>query len=281
MKTKLLLDKQTLATIKRYISRPNQPVLLTGREHIGKALLTCQLAAQLLDLDEVSFMGYPYKLILEPIDGKITIEQIRTLNEFARLVVPGQSRIARVICILDADTMTREAQNAFLKLLEEPPSKTAIIMSSSHYLKLLPTIRSRTQRLIVRVPPEEEIISAYVAQGHRPDEIKRALVVTQGSLGLFSGIFSPDSTITATVGLVKRVLSSDVFTRLTFVDSDLKDKKVAKEFVKVLIMVAQSSFAKSGNLDWARILEAATIAETALEKRANRKLVLTELMLTL
>lgn len=51
----------------------------------------------------------------------------------------------RVVIVDDADTMNRNAQNAILKILEEPPQKTVLILIVHRMGALLPTIRSRTQ----------------------------------------------------------------------------------------------------------------------------------------
>ena len=49
----------------------------------------------------------------------------------------------KTVVILEANRMTREAQNALLKTLEEPPSRTRMILTTSQELGLLETIRSR------------------------------------------------------------------------------------------------------------------------------------------
>jgi len=49
--------------------------------------------------------------------------------------------------IQDCDTMNESAQNAFLKTLEEPPEKCLFILTTGRPGALLPTIRSRCQRL--------------------------------------------------------------------------------------------------------------------------------------
>ncbi len=51
----------------------------------------------------------------------------------------------RVVIIDDADTMNRNAQNALLKILEEPPENTVLILVTHRLGALIPTIRSRTQ----------------------------------------------------------------------------------------------------------------------------------------
>jgi len=73
--------------------------------------------------------------------ASILIEQIRNLSE--RLMhMPGVGT-KRVVLILEADRMTDEAANCFLKTLEEPPIDTVFVLTSSRPENLLPTIRSR------------------------------------------------------------------------------------------------------------------------------------------
>ncbi|MCK4673366.1 AAA family ATPase, partial [candidate division WOR-3 bacterium] len=73
----------------------------------------------------------------------ILIEQIRDVIK--RLIhMPGIGS-KRAVLILEADRMTQEAANCFLKTLEEPPLDTVFILTSSRPNFLLPTIRSRCQ----------------------------------------------------------------------------------------------------------------------------------------
>lgn len=68
---------------------------------------------------------------------KQDIEELR----FNLLKKPAGRRNLALIC--DADTMTRESQNGFLKTLEEPPEGTVILLLSENSENLLETIRSR------------------------------------------------------------------------------------------------------------------------------------------
>jgi replication-associated recombination protein RarA len=75
----------------------------------------------------------------------ILIEQIR--DTIKRLVhMPGIGS-KRVVLIIEADRMTAEAANCFLKTLEEPPLDTFFILTSSRPNSLLPTILSRCQHI--------------------------------------------------------------------------------------------------------------------------------------
>ena len=83
--------------------------------------------------------GYP-----PPADhATLSIEQIRTLQkQFAYGAFEGGWRVA---VVLYADRMRAEAANALLKTLEEPPSRSLLILTSSTQESLLPTIVSRCQ----------------------------------------------------------------------------------------------------------------------------------------
>lgn len=77
--------------------------------------------------------------------GVIRIAQIRELESQAM----NRSRSRRVYIIDNADQMNIPAQNAFLKLLEEPSSHIRFILTSHHPDRLLPTTLSRLQTIQV------------------------------------------------------------------------------------------------------------------------------------
>ena len=73
----------------------------------------------------------------------IGIERIRDLYEEVK------SSAQQLVVIDDADKMTSSAQNALLKLLEEPNQYTSFVLTSHFPEQLLSTIRSRTQTILV------------------------------------------------------------------------------------------------------------------------------------
>lgn len=73
----------------------------------------------------------------------ILINQIRAIaDRLAFMPEPGSKRM---VLLLEADRMTDDAANAFLKTLEEPPLDTVFVLTSARPDQLLPTIRSRCQ----------------------------------------------------------------------------------------------------------------------------------------
>lgn len=70
------------------------------------------------------------------------VDAIRDLRERA-YVLPNEAP-RRVMILAGADTMTTQAQNALLKILEEPPAHLLFILTCENRALLLPTVRSRT-----------------------------------------------------------------------------------------------------------------------------------------
>lgn len=90
--------------------------------------------------------NHPDVIAVEEKDKKrksISVDLMRWVREDA-IIKPNEAA-KKVYLIPKADTMTREAQNALLKLLEEPPSYAVFILLCSSATAMLSTIRSRTQ----------------------------------------------------------------------------------------------------------------------------------------
>jgi len=84
-------------------------------------------------------------------DTRVRIGQIRAVQNALRL---GANEGGwRVAVVADAEWLNQEAQNALLRLLEEPPARTCLILVSASAAGLLATLRSRCQRVRFPVPP--------------------------------------------------------------------------------------------------------------------------------
>ncbi|PLX28992.1 MAG: DNA polymerase III subunit delta' [Clostridiales bacterium] len=90
-------------------------------------------------------LNHPDIILTGPDGRSIKNEQVKALQAEMHLK-PYESR-RKVFIIDSADTMTPQAQNSLLKVLEEPPSSSLVILVSSNEVGLLPTVRSRCQRL--------------------------------------------------------------------------------------------------------------------------------------
>ncbi|MCK4355021.1 DNA polymerase III subunit gamma/tau [Candidatus Parcubacteria bacterium] len=85
------------------------------------------------------------------------IDEIRELREGVRFA-PSKLKY-KVFIIDECHQLTKEASNALLKTLEEPPSRVIFILATTEIQKMLPTILSRCQRFDFRKLTAEEIIN--------------------------------------------------------------------------------------------------------------------------
>ena len=129
-------------------------ILLLGKSVPSAENAALLLAQELLSLDQETGI-HPDLFHLRP-TGKariITVEKTRELISIInRTSNQGGCKVA---IIHEADRMRKEAANAFLKTLEEPPPDTFILLTTSRPYSLLATIRSRC--LLVRLPKEKNL----------------------------------------------------------------------------------------------------------------------------
>ena len=122
-------------------------IALACAEGWGGEDLLARCASELLQIKSdlpVDQVAHPDFCWLRPEGAVIKIESIRRLNQFA--VQTPQISVRKVAGIVDAHLMNKNAANALLKILEEPPPNTHIILVTPYWGRLLPTIRSRCQR---------------------------------------------------------------------------------------------------------------------------------------
>jgi DNA polymerase-3 subunit delta' len=183
--TRLIGQDDALARAARAIrgGRPPQAWLIAGPPGIGKATLAYRVARYLLafgatadgpeDLSvpdsspgarQLAAGAHPGLLLLKRGYNKVGklmtvtgVDEIRELREFFGYTSGAGGW--RVAVVDTADDMNDEAANALLKLLEEPPSRAMLLLIANVPGRLLPTIRSRCQRLNLR-PLETNAVEA-------------------------------------------------------------------------------------------------------------------------
>lgn len=181
--------------------------LITGPKGAGKATLAYRTARALLDPAALAGPGlsmpeegrafrlvaggaHPDLFVAERqydekadrMETEISVETIRRLTAFLnRTASMGGWRVA----IVDtADDMNRNAANALLKALEEPPSKTTLLLLSAAPGRLLATIRSRCRRIALRPEADETIaglVQSETALG--PEDAARIAAAAHGRPG--------------------------------------------------------------------------------------------------
>ena len=139
---------------------------------------------------DLHFIGYAIHPKTGKPRGELVIEQVRALSEKLSLT-PRMGET--VVAIVDpADAINYNAFNALLKTLEEPQPGRYLWLLSSNPARLPATIRSRCQRLELRLPPSVEALDWLAARGHSNTVANEALDAARGHPGLADAWISSD-----------------------------------------------------------------------------------------
>jgi DNA polymerase III subunit delta' len=95
--------------------------------------------------------------------AQITIDQVRDLRQFVSLSTHRDG--FRVLLIHPAEAMNPAAANALLKTLEEPTPRTLILLVADQPGRLLATVKSRCQALVLQPPEKAEAVAWLKEQG--------------------------------------------------------------------------------------------------------------------
>jgi len=195
--------------LESFFDNPEQPVqslLFWGEEKVGKMTTAKLFSKSLLCLSSPQRWGgcghcdsclmmekglHPDFMIIEPDQGTLSIEQVRKGIEFLSYRPQLSSR--RILIINQAERMTKDAQNAFLKTLEEPPRDCLIILITTSPQLLLPTVRSRL--LALRFPrASSESIKVFLQQNFSlPEKMTQEIAQqARGKIGLALSLLDAD-----------------------------------------------------------------------------------------
>ncbi len=180
-----------------------------------------------------------------PSNGSISIDRIRELKyEMGFQPIAGKRR---VIIIIDADKMTNEAANSFLKTLEEPQGQTSFILTTQRSSALLPTIRSRCQTIRLFSIPKEAIADFLIGNYQTsPEMAKIAADVSEGSIRrALEYINEPEQFLAENV---KDLFEKKEITKLNLIETSSKLNELSLQALvnSLLFIHRQAGLAKLG-----------------------------------
>ncbi len=134
---------------------------------------------------KVSAGGHPDLLTIEPAEGKksLDVDTARKVAPFLRMTSADGGW--RIVIVDEADTMNRNAQNALLKILEEPPTNVLLILVCHRLGAMIPTIRSRCR--VVHFDPLDDaefdaLMLRQIGGALSPEDKQIVHFLSQGSV---------------------------------------------------------------------------------------------------
>lgn len=224
----LLIDDTTRARLDVVTSDMPQALILHGKRGVGLSTIAQAMATQCGTLLDIL---YPKKrapngsYTVDTVAGTVIIDHIRALYERTRSKFTSPHII---IIDLSGRPMSPGAQNAFLKLLEEPQSYINFIIVTHDMTTLLPTVVSRCQRVDV-VPISQAQTTSLLDSLGVTNATKRArmLFIAAGLPAEITRLATNDTYYDERVKTVqdaRAILEGDAYVRLTIIQS-YRDKR--------------------------------------------------------
>lgn len=252
--------------------------IFSGPAFVGKRLVARNFANQLLGSEKE--FNPDFQEICG--DEAIKIEQVRELI-YKLSLQPYQAKY-KIALIDNAENMTVEAQNALLKLLEEPKSYTVIILVTANAGKLLRTISSRAQK--INFGPVQESDYGNLLPATLPPEAKNLVLnFAAGRPGLALAISSDEDLVSKLAKVNQNfaiAAGADLAEKLKLA-YDLAELETAdlKQALDFWLIKFQQKLSQQPDIRNARNTVQVNLARRLLDQNVNSKLLLTNLMLNL
>lgn len=271
----LIFNQTTKKQLDAFIVDLPQGILIEGSKGAG-LLTTAKYAA-----------GTDVVAIVEPTDkegvinhskGTISVKRIRELYEQSR----SKSIKKQIFIIDDADKMSAGAQNAFLKLLEEPNAQVAFILTSHSPEALLSTITSRVERIHILPINDEESRQLLITHKLPAAQLPQAMFVAAGKPAELVRMSADSSYFDAKVSIMsaaKTFLTGSKSDQLQVAFSYAADREKALQLLQSSIAIV--SFTLKSNPTPGALRQANRLANAydAIAANGNTKLYLVSIVL--
>ena len=268
----LLLHPRTKAELTALLHDAPHALLLVAPTGTGKYTLAKAWAAKLAKKADIS--------VIEPDEkGTITIEATRALYTRTRAKQDGH----QVIIIDNAQTMSGEAQNAFLKLLEEPRASLTFILTATSPEDLLPTILSRLQIVHV-LPVGAAALSNYAKKVAKIDDqtLVQLLFIADGrpatlvAMAQDPAVFDRHKHI---MQRAKQLVGASQYERLSLVQELSKDKADLITMLEALARMIALQLQREPAPRWVTAADAVQTCLMRLRQNGNPRAQLVHLFL--
>jgi DNA polymerase-3 subunit delta' len=194
-------QERAIATLEQAARRPAHAYLLVGPRGSGVEEAARAFAALLVGVADddrgrslVERGVHPDVVEFEPSGASYLVEadvRKHILPEAARAPIEGERK---VLILFEAERLRgnqNESANAMLKTLEEPPARTVVVLVTSVADDLLPTIRSRCQRIDFAPLADDTVRAALERDGVGASEAANAAGLAGGQLARARALVGP------------------------------------------------------------------------------------------
>lgn len=270
-----------------------QAYIFSGPQRVGKTLLAKEFAFGLIlgksfsglsseerhraELDIVSVSP-----VMEEKKGvtkskEISIDQVLDARrELANFPYQGKFK---VLIMEESDRLTIKAQNALLKITEEPNSTSVIILVTSRISKLLPTVQSRCRNISFGLVDTKEMEVYLQSQGSDPNH--EAVAFSMGRPGIFLELRNDPEKIAwarASKEKLDQALRGSLNDRLKLAETLSKNVPEAVQHLELWLWELHADFGQKNLFEAEKISEAIS---TVKNTNANARLILENLFINL
>ncbi|MFH1451395.1 MAG: hypothetical protein ABIF89_02190 [bacterium] len=209
--------------------------LLEGQSKLGKKTVAIEMAKRILQ-EDISRRSHPDYVFIEAETKEIKIDQIREFIWRFSLTTSGNN--PKIAIIDNAHRMNQEAQNCFLKTLEEPRGNAIIFLISAFPQMLLPTILSRCEAVKFHLVANEEIKSYLADQKISAEEREEISKVAMGRPGVAVDFISDAAKLKQRKKIVTdflKMAEAPLTTRFKYMNNLLLEEKGITETLNVWV----------------------------------------------
>ena len=259
-----------------YAAKPRHGLLIHGDIGVGLLTTARAIASEIAESPNST-------MVIMPEDGKdISIADIRQLYYDTQ----SSRDSPQIIIIDDADRMSLPAQNAFLKLLEEPPRHVYFILTSHAPQALLATIESRVEAIELRrigLEMSKQLIEAEKVSD--PKKTQQLLFMASGRPAQLIRLIRSDEYFEVEAAVMRRardIIEGSTYSRLIAVKDLATDREKARQVLAAMGEMLLSRLDDTSRLT-ATLRRIDTIADAidAIQANGNARLHLMGVVLSL
>ena len=254
-----------------------QALLLAGEYGIGLGSLAREIAGN--NLEQV-IEPQNTKGDVDFSSGSINVERVRALYENTK----GKSKLSRVVIIDGSEKMTQQAQNAFLKLLEEPPAAMKFILTTRKLNSLLPTVRSRLETHQVpriSLAQSQKILDQYPSLQSK--DRAQLLFVADGRPALLHRLAANPKTRSELVEVMQLarqfITSTNKYDKLKLVSPLMASRQSALDFIDSCLNILWSQVDKQRSEDHLDLIKQLLHAHDKIAHNASPRLQMARIVL--